>query len=90
VPSVQSSGVAAGSKFVRRVTAQERVGSSRAEMGLKRVSSKALDTKSVMVSKKGVRARKLTMSGRRFLCLPQAAERRMCLCSLAVAWIHSW
>jgi len=38
----QSIGEEAGSKFVRRVTAQERVGSSRAEIGLKRVSSKAL------------------------------------------------
>lgn len=39
---VQSSGSGMGSKCVRSVTPHSRVGSSRVEMGLKRVSSKAL------------------------------------------------
>jgi hypothetical protein len=45
-PSDQSSGDDAGSKLVRRVTAHSSEGSSRAEMGLKRVSSKALEMES--------------------------------------------
>jgi len=42
VPRSQSRGCVQGVKFVRRVTAQEREGSSEEEMGGKRVSSKAL------------------------------------------------
>jgi hypothetical protein len=40
----QSMGSATDSKFVRRVTPHSRVGSSRREMGLKRVSSRALES----------------------------------------------
>ncbi len=42
VPRSQSMGCVQGVKVVRRVTAQEREGSSEREMGGKRVSSKAL------------------------------------------------
>lgn len=42
VPRFQSSGCVQGVNFVRRVTAQEREGSSWEVMGGKRVSSKAL------------------------------------------------
>lgn len=50
MPTVQSSGSAAGVKAVRRVTAVDSEGSSEREMGVKRVSSKALDGKKGVTS----------------------------------------
>jgi hypothetical protein len=88
VPRDQSVGVDAGSKFVRRVTAHSREGSSREDMGLKRVSSKALRSLRLVVAWRCCMSRH-TMSKRSSLVLRRALALQMFLYTRVVACPHS-